>query len=225
LLIAFLAIEIRIAQPLLPLRLFTDRTRAAAYANMFLGPMAGMSMFFFLTQYLQQVRGFSALATGFAFLPTALLMFTMIRLIPRLLPRFGPKPVILTGTAAMIGGLALLTQLSADSGYFPLLFVAMLLMGSGIGLAFSPLNVIIMSTVPPRDAGAAGGALQTLQQTGAALGLAILVTVFGTASRNATGSAHDILVSGMTAAFTGATGIAVLTFLVALTFPRTRPAA
>ncbi|MFD6161777.1 MFS transporter [Nocardia sp. NPDC060256] len=222
LLAAFLTIELRTAEPLLPLRLFTDRNRAAAYANMFFGPMAGMSMFFFLTQYLQEVRGLSALATGFAFLPTAILMFTMIRLIPRLLPRFGPKPVTLIGTALMGSGLALLTQLTTDSGYFPLLFVAMLLMGLGIGLAFSPLNVIIMSSVPPSDAGAAGGALQTLQQTGSALGLAILVTVFGTAARGASGSAQQVLVSGTTTAFAAAVGVAVLTFLVALTFRSNR---
>ncbi|MET8875338.1 MFS transporter [Nocardia sp. NPDC004604] len=220
---AFLTIEARTAQPLLPLRLFLDRNRAAAYANMFLGPMAGMSMFFFLTQYLQEVRGLSALATGFAFMPTALLMFTMIRLIPRLLPRFGPKPVTVVGTISMAAGLALLTRLTVDSGYFPLLFVAMILMGCGIGLAFSPLNVIIMSSVPPAEAGAAGGALQTLQQTGASLGLAILVTIFGTASRNAGGSAQHALVSGITTAFAAAVGIAALTFAVALTFRSTRP--
>jgi len=218
LLAAFVAIELRAPQPLLPLHLFADRNRAAAYLNMFLGPMAGMSMFFFLTQYLQDVRGMSALATGFAFLPTAGLMFAMIRLIPRLLARFGPKPVTVTGTIAMTTGLVLLTRLSADSGYFPLLFVAMLAMGCGIGLAFSPLNVIIMSTVSPEEAGAAGGALQTMQQTGGALGLAVLVTVFGTAAREAGGSPTHALVGGMTAAFGAAAVIAALTFVVALTF-------
>ncbi|WP_433627393.1 MFS transporter [Nocardia sp. CA-120079] len=221
---AFLAIEARTAQPLLPLRLFVDRNRAAAYANMFLGPMAGMSMFFFLTQYLQEVRGLSALATGFAFMPTALMMFTMIRLIPRLLPRFGPKPVTVIGTLLMAAGLVLLTRLTVDTAYFPMLFIAMILMGSGIGLAFSPLNVIIMSSVAPTEAGAAGGALQTLQQTGASLGLAILVTIFGTAARDAGGSAHHALVSGITTAFAGAVVIAALTFVVALTFRSTRPA-
>jgi len=179
-------------------------------------------MFFFLTQYLKEVRGLRALATGFAFLPTAVLMLTMIRLIPRLLPRFGPKPVTLVGTVLMGSGLALLTQLTPDSGYFPLLFVAMMLMGCGIGLAFSPLNVIIMSSVPPNEAGAAGGALQTLQQSGASLGLAILVTVFGTASRDAGGSAQHALVSGITTAFAAAVGIAALTFVVALTFRSNR---
>lgn len=221
---AFLTIEARTAQPLLPLRLFVDRNRAAAYANMFLGPMAGMSMFFFLTQYLQEVRGLSALATGFAFMPTALMMFTMIRLIPWLLPRFGPKPVTVIGTLLMAAGLVLLTRLTVDTAYFPMLFIAMILIGSGIGLAFSPLNVIIMSSVAPTEAGAAGGALQTLQQTGASLGLAILVTIFGTAARDAGGSAHHALVSGITTAFAGAVVIAALTFVVALTFRSTRAA-
>jgi len=218
----FLVIETRTRQPLLPLRLFADRNRAAAYVNFLLGPMAGMSMFFFLTQYLQDVRGMSALGTGFAFLPMALLVFGTSRLIPRVLPRFGPKPTALAGTLGMIAGVALLTQLTAGSGYFPLLFVAMVLMGLGMGLAFSPLNVIIMSTVPPSDAGAAGGVLQTMQQTGATLGLAILVTVFGSATRGATGTPDEIMVSGMTSAFVASAIIAALTFVVALTFRRVR---
>ncbi|WP_236794916.1 MFS transporter [Amycolatopsis sp. GM8] len=220
---AFLAIEIRAEQPLLPLRLFAERNRAAAYVNFCLGPMAGMSMFFFLSQYLQEVRGFGALATGFAFLPMALLVFGTSRLIPRLLPRFGPKPLTLTGTALMAAGLALLTQLSVDSSYFPLLFVPLVLMGLGMGLAFSPLNVIIMSTVPPRDAGAAGGVLQTMQQVGATLGLAILVTIFGTATRHATGSPHQVLVHGMTTASIASVVIASLAFFVALTFRKVAP--
>ena len=218
----FLVIETRTDQPLMPLRLFADRNRATAYVNFFLGPMAGMSMFFFMTQYLQEIRGMSALGTGFAFLPMALLVFGASRFIPRLLPRFGPKPVALTGTALMIAGVALLTQLSTGTGYFPMIFVPMLLMGLGMGLAFAPLNVIIMGTVPPADAGAAGGVLQTMQQIGATLGLAILVTVFGSATRTATGSPHEILVAGMTEAFVAAAIIASLTFVVALTFRKAR---
>jgi EmrB/QacA subfamily drug resistance transporter len=222
LLAGFLILQARGTQPLVPLRLFADRNRAAAYVNFFLGPMAGMSMFFFLTQYLQEVHGMSALATGLAFLPMALLVFTMSRLIPRLLPRFGPKPLALTGTLLMISGLVLLTQLTTDSGYFFALLAPMLLMGLGMGLAFAPLNVIIMATVPPEDAGAAGGVLQTMQQIGSTLGLAILVTIFGSATRHATGSQQEILVTGMTGAFLGSVIIAALTFVVALSFRRTR---
>ncbi len=82
-----------------------------------------------------------------------------------------------------------------------------------------------MANVPGEDAGAAGGALQTLQQTGSALGLAILVTVFGTAVRDGSGSAHEVLVSGSTTAFAAACGVAALTFLVTLTLRSTRSAA
>ncbi|HVW40791.1 MAG TPA: MFS transporter [Amycolatopsis sp.] len=219
---SFLVIESRTAEPLIPLRLFADRNRASAYANFFFGPMAGMSMFFFMTQYLQEIRGLSALGTGFAFLPMAVPVFAITRVIPRLLPRFGPKPIALAGTALMVAAMVLLTQLSAGSGYFPVIFVAMLLLGFGLGLAFAPLNVLIMGSVPAADAGAAGGVLQTMQQMGATLGLAILVTVFGSATRSATGSPHEIMVTGMTHAFVASAIIATATFAVALTFRKAR---
>jgi MFS family permease len=182
-----------------------------------------MSMFFFLTQFLQDVRGFSALATGLAFLPLAAGMFLMTRLVPRLLPRFGPRPLAVTGAATMVAGLAWLTTLHSDSGYVDGLLGPMVLLGLGGGLGFVLLTPVIMATVPPRDAGAAGGALQTMQQTGATLGLAILVTVFGSATRGASGTPREVVVQGMTTAFTVAALIASLTLLVALTFRRAHP--
>ncbi|OLF18809.1 MFS transporter [Actinophytocola xanthii] len=220
LLTAFLVLEARTRQPLMPLRLFTDRARAAGYLNFFFGPMAMMSTFFFLTQFLQEVTGLGALGTGFAFLPMAVALFTFSRLVPRWLPVYGPRPLAVAGTALMVIGLGWLTQLTPDSGYFGSLLVPMLLLGIGGGLAFSPLNVVIMSTVPPADAGAAGGVLQTMQQVGAAVGLAVLVTVAGSAARSATGL--EALVDGMTTAFTVATLFALLTVAVALTFPQRR---
>ena len=221
LLATFLAVETRSPQPLMPLRLFADRNRAAGFANFFLGPAAMMSMFFFLTQFLQDLRGFSALSTGFAFLPMAAGMFVMTRLVPRLLPRFGPKPLALTGAAVMVAGLAWLTQLEPDSTYVTALLGPMTLMGVGGGLGFVPLTPVIMATVPPQDAGAAGGVLQTMQQTGATLGLSILVTVFGAATRDRAVAPDVALVHGMTSAFTVSVLIASLTFLVALTFRQT----
>ena len=232
LLALFLVIEVRTRQPLLPLRLFADRNRAAGFGNFFLGPAAMMSMFFFLIQFLQDVRGFGALRTGFAFLPMAVGMFAMTRVIPHLLPRFGPKPLAMIGSAVMIAGLAWLTRLDVDSGYFPAVFGPMVVLGLGGGLGFVPLNPVIMATVAPRDAGAAGGVLQTMQQVGASLGLAVLVTVFGAAARRAAtdapaglDQAHHALVAGMTAAFTASAIIAVGTLAIASTFrsTRTRP--
>jgi EmrB/QacA subfamily drug resistance transporter len=223
LLIGFIVIETRTAMPLVPLRLFAERNRAAAYLNFFIGPMAMMSMFFFLTQFLQDVRHFAALTTGFAFLPMAAGLFTFSRLIPRLLPRFGPKPLTMTGSLMMIGGVGWLSLLTPESSYFADLFGPMVLMGVGVGLAFAPLNVIIMATVPAEDAGAAGGVLQTMQQVGSTLGLSILITVFGSATRSAaeTGaSGVGLMVDGMTTTFVVAALFAGLSFLVALSFRR-----
>jgi EmrB/QacA subfamily drug resistance transporter len=219
----FVWTETRTAEPLMPLRLFADRNRAAGYLNFFFGPLAMMSAFFFLTQFLQEIAGYSALTTGFAFLPLAVALFTMSRLMPRWLPAFGPKPFAIAGTVLMVLGLAWLATLSSDATYVPDLLGPMIVLGLGGGLAFAPLNVVIMSTVRPEDAGAAGGVLQTMQQVGATVGLAVLVTVAGSASRTtaaAGGSPSDVLVDGMTAAFTMSAAFAVLTVLVALSFRR-----
>ncbi|EOD64259.1 MFS transporter [Amycolatopsis vancoresmycina] len=223
LLAGFVVLEARTALPLVPLRLFAERNRSAAYVNFFLAPMAMMSMFFFLTQFMQDIRHFAALATGFAFLPMAALIFTMSRLVPRLLPRYGPKPLALTGSVLMVAGVGWLALLTTDSTYLPALLGPLLLMGLGGGLAFAPLNVIIMATVPPEDAGAAGGVLQTMQQVGSTLGLAVLVTVFGSATRSAAAAGTtgpQLVVDGMTSAFSTAAVIAAGTVLVALTFRR-----
>ncbi|NUR69630.1 MAG: MFS transporter [Hamadaea sp.] len=219
----FLAIEVRTRQPMLPLRLFADRNRASAYAVFLIGPAAMMSMFFFLTQFLQDVRGFDALRTGLAFLPMAGAMFVFTRALPRLLPKFGMRRMAFTGIPLMILGLLWLTRLTPDTAYFPGVFGPMLLMGLGIGIGFVPLTPTIMATVPPQDAGAAGGAMQTMQQTGASLGIAVLVTVFGTAARQAASggsSAIDATIHGMTTAFGVSTGFAVIALLVATTFQK-----
>jgi EmrB/QacA subfamily drug resistance transporter len=219
----FVWTETRTAEALMPLRLFADRNRAAGYLNFFLGPLAMMSAFYFLTQFLQDVLGYSSLTTGFAFLPLAATLFTASRLMPRWLPAFGPKPFAIAGTVLMVLGLVWLSRLSADSSYVTGLLPPMIVLGLGGGLAFAPLNVVIMSTVRQADAGAAGGVLQTMQQVGSTLGLAVLVTVAGSASRDtvaAGGSPSDVLVDGMTAAFTMSAVFATLTVLVALSFRR-----
>jgi len=220
---AFVAIQATIREPMFPLRLLGDRDRAAAYAIFLLGPAAMMSMFFFLTQFLQGVRGFDALTTGLAFLPLAAAMFALTRVMARILPRFGARRLALTGIPLMILGLLWLTRLEPGTGYFPGVFGPMLLMGLGVGLGFVPLTPTIMAAVPPQDAGAAGGAMQTMQQTGASLGIAVLVTVFGTAARHAGdhgSSTVDATLTGMTTAFAVAAVFATVALLVATTFRR-----
>jgi EmrB/QacA subfamily drug resistance transporter len=223
LLVAFVAVEARIREPLMPLRLFADRNRAAGYALFFLGPAANMSIFFFLTQFMQDVRGYGPLSTGFAFLPLAAGMFIMTRAVPRMLPRFGPKRMAMAGTPLVIGGITWLTTVTPSTGYVGGLLGPMLLIGFGGGLSLVPLNAIIMARVEPRDAGAAGGVLQTMQQSGSSLGLAVLVTVFGTYRRDALrGGADSVhaMVAGMNHAFWVSAALAACMFVVAATFRR-----
>lgn len=216
--ITFLVIERHSEQPLLPLRLFADRNRATAYGTAFVGYMGSMSMFFFMTLYMQEVLGMSPAATGLAFLPTALIMFAMIRIIPHILERFGSRRVTTVGAALLIAGLALPTQLSTDTPYFPLVFLTAALMGCGTGLALMPLSMIVMADVPSDLAGVVGGALQTVQQTGAAVGLAILITVFGGSTRHLSASPNDVLLQGVTTAFAAAVVMGAMTFIGTLIF-------
>ncbi|MFJ9445910.1 MFS transporter [Kitasatospora sp. NPDC101235] len=215
---AFLAIESRTGQPLMPLRVFADRDRAAAYAITVLMAMAMMSTFFFLTQFLQNVLGWNALVTGFAFLPMALGVVVTSRLTARLLPRFGPKRLMITGASLIATGMIGLTQLSTDSGYLSGLLVPMLLLGVGIGFTFSSANVAIMSTVEAQDAGAAGGVLQTMQEVGSSVGLAALITIFGFATDHTRVLPRGLLVDGMTMAFAGAAVFAACGIAVAFGF-------
>lgn len=216
--IIFLVIERHSKQPLLPLRLFADRNRAAAYGTAFVGYMGSMSMFFFMTLYMQEVLGMSPAATGLAFLPTALIMFAMIRIIPHILERFGIRQVTMVGAALLIAGLALPTQLGADTSYFPLVFLTAVLMGCGTGLALMPLSISVMADISSDLAGVAGGALQTVQQTGAAIGLAILITVFGGSTRHLSATPNDVLLHGVTTAFAAAVVMGVMTFIGTLVF-------
>jgi EmrB/QacA subfamily drug resistance transporter len=206
----FVVLERRVRQPLMPLRLFADRNRAVGYASFALGPAAMMSTFFLLTQFLQDARDYSPIRTGMAFLPLASAMFTMSRVVPRVLPRFGPRPLVLGGAAMMAGGLAWLSQLQAGTSYAGGILGPLLLMGTGGGLAFIPLAPTIFASVPAADAGAAGGVLQTMQQIGASLGVAVMVAVAASQGRS--------LLGGMTDAFTVSAGIAVAIFAVALSF-------
>jgi EmrB/QacA subfamily drug resistance transporter len=185
LLAAFVRIELRAASPITPLRLFADRNRSSSYLIRLLLVAAMMGMFFFLTQFLQDVLGYSALITGFAFLPLTVMVFSASQLSARVLTqRFGPRSVITVGLALSTLGLLWLAQLSESSSYFSVLG-PLVLFGIGNGLAFVPLTIISLAGVDPKDAGAASGLVNVMQQVGGALGLAILVTVFGTASKNA----------------------------------------
>ncbi len=185
LLALFLVIELRASEPLMPLRLFADRNRASAYLNMMLLPAAMFGVFFFLTQYVQDVMGLDPVMAGLSFIPLTVVIFASSQAVPRLLPQFGPKPLLVVGGVLITLGMLWLTQITATTAYLSGLLGPMLLFGAGLGLSFTPLSVVILSGLKPGEAGSASGLLQTMQQVGGSLGIAILVTQFGAASRAA----------------------------------------
>src|SRR5215470_6580392 len=235
LLAAFLLIETRSSQPITPLRLFRDRSRTASYVARLLLVAGMFGSFFFLTQFVQEVLGWDPLRAGFAFVPMTAAIFAMSRVAPRLVTTFGPKPLMVAGMLPVVGGMAWLGQLTPGTGYFPGVLVPMLLLGIGMGVAFVPLTMAALAGVPPQDSGAAASMVNVMQQVGGSLGLAILVTIYGTASRAAAShpligatvaaQARHIRVHGMAASFTAAAIFDAVALIVIAVEIRMRTAA
>jgi predicted MFS family arabinose efflux permease len=181
LLVLFVATERSAEQPITPLRLFASRERAGAYAArvLFVGGMFGM--FFFLTQYLQNVKGFSPLEAGGAFLPLSLVMFGMVFVVPRLVERFGYGRLLAGGVLTALAGMAWISQISAGTPYLTGIALPLIVLGAGVGAAFTPLTASGVAGVAAEDAGAASGLVNVAHQVGGSLGLGVLVTVFASA--------------------------------------------
>ncbi|MFE2068761.1 MFS transporter [Streptomyces sp. NPDC059467] len=227
LLFGFALIESRAGQPIMPLGLFADRDRAGGYLTVMLLPAGMFGAFYFLTLICQQVLEYSPLRAGFAFLPMTLTMFAVVRVLPRLLARFGAKPLLLTGIVLLAVAGGWLWRLRPGDGYATGLLGPLLLLGAGVGLSFMPLNATILARIEPREAGAASGLLQTLQWLGGTLGLAVLVTVYGTVTRHTAGTPAEILTHGAARAFGIGALVALAAFLVAafvITSPRRKEA-
>jgi EmrB/QacA subfamily drug resistance transporter len=221
---AFILVETRSSQPITPLWLLRDRSRAASFVARLLLVAGMFGSFFFLTQFTQEVLGFGPLRAGLAFIPMTAALFATSRLAPRLVARFGPRPLMLAGLLPVVGGMTWLGQLTTTTSYFPGVVIPMLLLGLGMGVVFVPLTMASLAGVPAQESGAAASMVNVMQQVGGALGLAILVTVYGTASRaaavhpllhaSAAGQAHYIRVHGMAAAFTWAAIFDAIALLV-----------
>jgi len=212
----FLVVEVRVRQPIVPLRLFAGRARASALVTMLLFPAAMFGMFFFLTQFLQQTHGYGALRTGFAFLPMTILILASSALAVRLLPRVGVPRLAAAGGVVTTAGMVWLAQISRDSGYAEGILGPVLLFGAGAGLVFAPLTTSILSRVEPAESGAAASLLNTMQQVGGALGLAVLVTV-ATSARTP--------IDGMSRAFWVASALTATAVVLALVNRRPTPTA
>ncbi|MDD9379512.1 MFS transporter [Streptomyces sp. ZAF1911] len=250
LLTLFVVNERHSPQPITPLHMFADRNRAGTYAIMLFFACAIFGMFFFLTLFVQNVLGFSPLRAGLAFLPVSAMIAVTAGITSQGLPKFGPKPFMVGGSLFSAAGLAWLTQTDIHSTYLGSILGPMLLFAAGMGMQFVSLTLMALSNVPDRESGAASGLLNAMQQVGGSLGLSILVTVFGTASRNEAkdqvGSflrtatpeqklffaktkqypkpwSDQVLTSGVSAAFVAAAVFTLVTALIALFVIQVRP--
>ncbi|MCF3120655.1 MFS transporter [Streptomyces arenae] len=184
LLVAFVIIENRAKEPITPLRMFADRNRSGTYVIMLSLAAAMFGMFFFIVLFVQNVLNYTPIEAGLAFLPVTFVIAIGAGLSQKFLPVFGPKPFMVAGSIIVALGLTWQTLLSPDSSYVGGVLGPMLLFGFGMGLNFVTLTLTAVSGVAPHEAGAASGLLNATQQVGGSLGLSILTTVFGTASRD-----------------------------------------
>ncbi|MGI5128419.1 MFS transporter [Pseudonocardia sp. CA-107938] len=218
LLAGFVLVERRAAQPIMPLRLLAERTRAVGFAIMLLVPMVTMSFQFLVIQFLQLVLDLSPLQAGLAFLPMAAGLLVTSRTANGLLGRFGTKPTAAAGLLLLTAAAAWSATISTATTYLGGILGPMLLIGLALGLVIVPINVAIMSTVDPQDAGAASGVLQTTMMTGAALGIAVLSAIYAATvgSTSAVLVGDDAVALGMRHGFVASTVIAALALAVTL---------
>lgn len=220
LLAAFVFIENRISQPIIPLRLFASRNRLGIYALgvAMMGSLIGM--FFFLTLFFQNVRGFSPIKTGLAFLPLSVSIIVVSGMMMQLIPKIGQRLPLVLGTTLITVSLVWLTFIKADSTYLTDLLGPMLLYGIGAGMVFMPMTMVGVSGVQMEDTGAASGLLNATQQLGGSLSLAIIITVYGAATTGATGDPAHVLAKGASAGFWVAVAITVVALLATVLMVR-----
>ena len=196
LLAAFFVIESTAKQPLMPLRLFRNRNRTAGYVVMFCMGAALFSMFFYLTQFVQEILGYSALKAGFSFVPVSIAIVISAQFASRVIGRTGPRPLVVLGCVVAGAGLFWLSTITAHSGYVTLLLPTMIIIAIGLGFVFVPVTLIAVAGVEGRDAGIASAMLNVTQQIGGTTGLAVLVTVSTTVFVNTLTSSMAKLLAG-----------------------------
>ena len=233
LILAFLAIELRSKAPLLPLRIFRQRTLAAANAAGVVIAAVGFSMFFLLTLYQQQVLHYSAIQTGIAFIAITLTIVAFSNVAQTLVTRLGVRRVLVAGLVLDTAALALLSRLPVHGHYFWDLFPALVVAGIGMAFSFVPMTIAGLTGVRREDAGIASGLINTSRQIGGAIGLAAVSTIAVTSTHSyvqshpGTGALDaSALTHGFQLAFYVLTALAVAGALVAAIFvePQPRPA-
>jgi EmrB/QacA subfamily drug resistance transporter len=174
---AFAVVELRVRNPLLPMRLVLDRNRGGAYLTSTLVGAGLIGAFFFLSLYFQLVLHYTPIQAGFASLPTTLGVLISAGAASALVPRIGPKPIMVVGGLLAAGGLFTMSFLTPDSSFWALPFPGQLLLGLGLGFTFVPLSNLALVGAGAHDAGAASAVLQAVQQVGASIGTALLSTI------------------------------------------------
>ena len=174
---AFVVIESRSRSPLVPLGIFKRRTLTGANVIGFLLGAAIFGNFFLLSLYMQQILGFSAIKTGVGYLALALTVVVASGIAQALVTRLGVKPVLATGMILIAAGEGYFTQISVNGSYFADLFPGFILLGVGMGFCFVPISIAALAGATSREAGLQSGLINTMQQIGGAVGLAILITV------------------------------------------------
>jgi EmrB/QacA subfamily drug resistance transporter len=182
LLIVFVAIEAKVANPLMPLRVVTERNRGGSYLGSLVVGAGLFSMFLFLGLYLQVILGYSPLKSGFAFLPFTAGIIIFAGIASQLLPKFGPRALMVPGLVAAGVGLLLMTRITPDTSYTTHVLPSLLIMSSGMALVFIPLTSTSLHAVSSHDTGVASAMLNTSQQVGGSLGTALLNTIAATAT-------------------------------------------
>jgi EmrB/QacA subfamily drug resistance transporter len=231
LLATFAVIEARAVQPIMPLRLLADRTRASCCAVRMLLTASMNGMMFILTLYLQEVLGFSPIQFGLAILPSTIPYLILGRVLTPLIQRVGAKPVVVAGALITTVSMLWLSRVSDATTFVSGVLGPNVLAGAGVGILFVATTFAALSRVRPQETGAASGLLQTMQQIGGSLGVALLVTVLGATSgtvathplAHLTGQARHVLVHGISNAFLAGTVLAVGVLVASLALGRTNP--
>ena len=224
LLLVFVAIESRSRHALMPFSIFTRRNRDGAYVLSLVIGVAVFGVFFFLTQFVQNVLGFSPLVAGVAFLPLTAAIIITAQIVARLVGRFGPRLFITIGPLSVAAGLFWLSQINDHTTYLGGLLGPMLLIAVGMGNIFVPLTLMAVSGATPAESGLASALLNVGQQIGGSIGIALLGTIAATTTRNQLAivqPTHAVvnhaLAAGYGTGFLTAAGIALLGFVIAVT--------
>ena len=236
LLAAFVITERRSTQPLMPLRILASRSRSGSYLIMLVLATAMFGLFFFLTIFVQDVLGYSALKAGLAFLPLAATIVVVSGIAGQLISRAGARPLMLAGLTAMAGGIYWFSRISVHTTYATGLLGPSLVTGAGLGLLFVPLSLVVLAGVRDRDSGLVSSLLSTGQQVGGAIGLAGLGTVAWTTVASRSGRPlpvkpgsplpasiyHNALAAGISRGLLAASAIALSALIIAAVTIRVR---